>query len=159
MFRNRILLGAIVAGLAGSLAGCAPVGYAGYGGYGGPVVYSGGYYGGYGGPVYAGGYYGGGGYYRRPVPAGRACRTCGGPVLCRFLDAGMTRDASCSGGRRPKSARARSRGKFGRRAGGRRYGDLIFVPVMMVGAKVAPGDLDRVRKGSGKHAMGISVAA
>ena len=53
------LFGAIVAGLAVSLAGCAPVGY---GGYGGPIVYSGGYYGGYGGPVYAGGYYGGYGY-------------------------------------------------------------------------------------------------
>ena len=45
MFRKRILFGAVVAGLAASLAGCAPVGYAGYGG---PVVYSGGYYGGYG---------------------------------------------------------------------------------------------------------------
>jgi hypothetical protein len=43
MFRNRILLGAVVPGLAASLAGCAPVGYAGYGGYGGPV-YDGGYY-------------------------------------------------------------------------------------------------------------------
>ncbi len=50
MFRRRILFGAVVAGLAASLAGCAPVGYAGYGR---PVVYSGGY----GGPVYAGGYY------------------------------------------------------------------------------------------------------
>lgn len=40
MFRKRILFGAVVAGLAASLARCAPVGYAGYGG---PVVYSGGY--------------------------------------------------------------------------------------------------------------------
>ncbi len=39
MFRRRILFGAVGAGLAGSVAGCAPVGYAGYGG---PVVYSGG---------------------------------------------------------------------------------------------------------------------
>ena len=35
MFRRRILFGAVVAGLAASLAGCAPVDYAGYGG---PVV-------------------------------------------------------------------------------------------------------------------------
>jgi hypothetical protein len=35
------------------------------------------------------------------------------PLLCRFLDAGMTRGASHSGGRRPKSAKARSREKFG----------------------------------------------
>ena len=34
-------------------------------------------------------------------------------LLCRFLDGGMTRGASHSGGRRPKSAKARSRGKLG----------------------------------------------
>src|SRR5271166_4958479 len=68
-------------------------------------------------------------------------------VMCRFLDAGITRGASCSGVRRPKSASARSLGKFGRRAGGRRYGDLIVAPVMMVRAKVARGDLDRVGSG------------
>jgi hypothetical protein len=65
MVRNRILFGAAAAGLAVSLAGCAPVGYAGYG-Y--APVYAGDYYGGYVAPVYAGGYYGGGyyggGYYR-----------------------------------------------------------------------------------------------
>ena len=38
----------------------------------------------------------------------------GGQLLCRFLDAGMTRGGSHSGGRRPKSAKARSRGKLGR---------------------------------------------
>ena len=37
----------------------------------------------------------------------------GWQLLCRFLDAGMTRGASHSGGRRPKSAKARSRGKLG----------------------------------------------
>ena len=79
------------------------------------------------------------------------------PLLCRFLDAGITSGASCSGVRRPKSARARSRGKFGRRAGGRRYGDLIVAPVMIVGAKVARGDLDRVGSGAWKRAIGISV--
>ena len=55
MFRSQVLFGAAVAGLAVSLAGCAPVGYGGYyGGYGYP--YYGGYYG-YGWPYY-GGYYG-----------------------------------------------------------------------------------------------------
>src|SRR5271165_3500518 len=87
----------------------------------------------------------------------RAAAQC--PFMCRFLDAGITRGASCSGGRRPKSARARSRGKFGRRAGGRRYGDLIVAPVMMVGAKLARGDLDRVGSGAWKLAIGISVVA
>ena len=51
-------------------------------------------------------------------------------LLCRFLDAGMTRRASHSGGRRPKSAKARSRGKFG--VGSEGYGDFIFAPAMMV---------------------------
>jgi hypothetical protein len=36
-----------------------------------------------------------------------------GPLLCRFLDAGMTNPSTPYGGRRPKSAKARSRGKFG----------------------------------------------
>jgi hypothetical protein len=35
------------------------------------------------------------------------------PLLCRFLDAGMTTPSTPCGGRRPKSAKARSRGKFG----------------------------------------------
>jgi hypothetical protein len=35
------------------------------------------------------------------------------PVMCRFSDAGMTRLSTCCGGRRPKSAKARSRGKWG----------------------------------------------
>jgi hypothetical protein len=35
------------------------------------------------------------------------------PLLCRFLDAGMTGRSMRCGGRRPKSAKARSRGKFG----------------------------------------------
>ncbi len=65
--------------------------------------------------------------------------------MCRFLDAGITSGASCSGGRRPKSARARSRGKVGGRVGSQRYGDLIFPPIMTVGAKLAPGDLDSRR--------------
>ena len=54
----------------------------------------------------------------------------------------MTRGASHSGGRRPKSAEARSRGKFGAGWASERYGDLIFAPAMMVGGKLAPGNLD-----------------
>jgi hypothetical protein len=48
-------------------------------------------------------------------------------LLCRFSDAGMTRGVSHSGGRRPKSATARSRGKFG---GGavERYAPLASQP-------------------------------
>ena len=35
------------------------------------------------------------------------------PVMCRFLDAGMTNPSTRCGGRRPKSAKARNRGKWG----------------------------------------------
>jgi hypothetical protein len=38
---------------------------------------------------------------------------CMSPFVCRFLDAGMTNSSTRCGGRRPKSAKARSRGKFG----------------------------------------------
>jgi hypothetical protein len=42
-------------------------------------------------------------------------RTCGIECLfmCRFLDAGMTNPSTRCGDRRPKSAKARSRGKLG----------------------------------------------
>src|SRR5271166_6810116 len=62
--------------------------------------------------------------------------------------------------RRPASKKrqgTKSREVWGR-VGSQRYGDLIFASIMTVGAKLAPGDLDRVRKGSWKRAMGISVA-
>ena len=81
------------------------------------------------------------------------------PPLCRFLDAGVTGGASWSGGRRPKSAKARSRGEVWATGGSQRYGDLIFTPVMVVGAKLAPGDLDRVWSGAWKRATGIAVVA
>jgi hypothetical protein len=42
--------------------------------------------------------------------------------------------------------------------GGKRYGDLIVAPVMVVGAKLVQGDLDRVRSEAWKRATGISVA-
>jgi len=35
------------------------------------------------------------------------------PFMCRFSDAGMTRLSTRCGGRRPKSAKARNRGKWG----------------------------------------------
>jgi hypothetical protein len=35
------------------------------------------------------------------------------PLLCRFSDAGMTRLSTHCGDRRPKSAKARNRGKWG----------------------------------------------
>ena len=63
--------------------------------------------------------------------------------------------------RRPASKKrqgTKSREVWGR-VGSQRYGDLIFASIMTVGAKLAPGELDRVRKGSWKRAMGISVAA
>ena len=37
----------------------------------------------------------------------------GCPPLCRFSDAGMTRLSTHCGDRRPKSAKARNRGKWG----------------------------------------------
>src|SRR5208337_104092 len=63
--------------------------------------------------------------------------------------------------RRPASKKrqgTKSREVWGR-MGSQRYGDLIFASIVTVGAKLAPGDLDRVRKGSWKRAMGIWVAA
>jgi hypothetical protein len=57
-----------------------------------------------------------------------------------------------------KAPRHEVAGVWGR-VGSQRYGDLIFAPIMTVAAQLAPGGLDRVRKGSWKRAMGISVAA
>ena len=81
------------------------------------------------------------------------------PLLCRFLDAGGTKPLGTLGEPASKKRRGtKSRGVWGR-VGSQRYGDLIFAPIMTVGAKLAPGGLDRVRKGSWKRALGISVAA
>ena len=81
------------------------------------------------------------------------------PMLCRFLDAGGTKPLGTLGEPASKKRRGtKSRGVWGR-VGSQRYGDLIFAPIMTVGAKLAPGGLDRVRKGSWKRALGISVAA
>jgi hypothetical protein len=38
---------------------------------------------------------------------------CMSPDVCRFSDAGMTMLSTRCGGRRPKSAKARNRGKWG----------------------------------------------
>jgi hypothetical protein len=48
-------------------------------------------------------------------------------LLCRFSDAGMTRLSTRCGGRRPKSAKARNRGKWGTGGAAGAYGDLAAV--------------------------------
>jgi len=50
------------------------------------------------------------------------------PLLCSFSDAGMTRLSTRCGARRPKSAKARNRGKWGADGCRGRYGDLAAVP-------------------------------
>src|SRR6267378_1081623 len=63
------------------------------------------------------------------------------PPLCRFSDAGMTRLSTRCGGRRPKSAKARSRGKYGTRQCSECYGDRMLVAISMVDAAPARGDV------------------
>src|SRR6266446_7100868 len=48
-------------------------------------------------------------------------------ALCRFSDAGMTKLSPRTGGRRPKSAKARNRGKWGTGGAAGAYGDLAAV--------------------------------
>src|ERR1700720_4743250 len=48
-------------------------------------------------------------------------------AMCRFSDAGMTRLSTRCGGRRPKSAKARNRGKWGTGGAAGAYGDLAAV--------------------------------
>jgi hypothetical protein len=63
------------------------------------------------------------------------------PVLCRFSDAGMRR-LSTRCGRRPKSANARIRGKYGTRQCSECYGDrLLVAAISMVDAAPARGDV------------------
>jgi hypothetical protein len=57
--------------------------------------------------------------------------------VCRFSDAGMTRLSTRCGGRRPKSANARSRGKYGTRQCSECYGDRMLVAISMVDAALA----------------------
>src|SRR6266478_2389890 len=63
------------------------------------------------------------------------------PRLCRFSDAGMTRLSTRCGGRRPKSAKARSRGKYGTRQCSECYGDRMLVAISMVDVAPARGDV------------------
>ena len=62
-------------------------------------------------------------------------------LMCRFSDAGMTRLSTRYGGRRPKSAKARSRGKYGIRQCSECYGDRMLVAISMVDAAPARGDV------------------
>jgi hypothetical protein len=71
---------------------------------------------------------------------------------------GMTRGASHRGDRRPKSAKAPSRGRFGARPADL-YKDLMFAPVMKLDEMRAQGDLDGVRKKAWKGATGIRGVA
>jgi hypothetical protein len=53
----------------------------------------------------------------------------------------MTRLSTHCGGRRPKSAKARSRGKYGTRQCSECYGDRMLLAVSMVDAAPARGDV------------------
>ena len=81
------------------------------------------------------------------------------PILCRFLDAGVTAVPLGPAAGVQKAPRHEVAGRFGRRGCSQRYGDLTFTPVMVVGAELAPGDLDRVWSGAWKRATGIAVVA
>ncbi len=63
-------------------------------------------------------------------------------LMCRFSDAGMTRLSTRCGGRRPKSAKARNRGKWG--TGG---GLISYGPHMVDQYRRAAGYVDRILKG------------
>ena len=78
------------------------------------------------------------------------------PPLCSVQVFGRRDDERRLALRRPASKKrqgTKSR-EVWRRLGSERYGDLIFAPAMMVGAKLAPGDLDGCGGGTWKRAMG-----
>jgi hypothetical protein len=58
--------------------------------------------------------------------------------MCWFLDAGMPTLSARSCGRGPKSAKARSRGKYGTRQCSECYGDRILVAISMVDRITVP---------------------
>src|SRR5258705_6036922 len=60
--------------------------------------------------------------------------------MCRFLVAGKRRLTTRSSGRRPKSAKARSRGQLGT-GWQQAYGDRMSAPLSMVGASAAPDEV------------------
>ena len=79
------------------------------------------------------------------------------PQLCRFLDAGGADLCGRSDGRRPKSARARSRGQPGRRLGVERYGDFrVAAHSLKAGHR---GDATRMPACGGGRGRGRSVPA
>ena len=59
----------------------------------------------------------------------------------------MTRRSSHSGGRRPKSAKARSRGKCGSQEGSKRYEDWMSAAPSMEGMTRARGDVNACMQG------------
>src|SRR5215468_6584129 len=74
------------------------------------------------------------------------------------LDAGMTRRSSHSGGRRPKSAKARVAGSWAV-ASSERYGDLISALKSMVGGTRVRRHVRVCTHARSGGAVGISVAA
>ena len=63
-------------------------------------------------------------------------------LVCRFSDAGMTKLSTRGGGRRPKSANARSRGKYGTLQCSECYGDRMLGAISMMGGRRARRHLD-----------------
>jgi hypothetical protein len=57
------------------------------------------------------------------------------PKLCWFLDAGNSKRSADSAGRRPKTAKARSRGQLG--TGSERYVDLMMALILILGGTPA----------------------
>jgi hypothetical protein len=77
----------------------------------------------------------------------------------QVLDDGMTRLSTRCGGRRPKSAKARSRGKYGTRQCSECYGDRMLVAISMVDAAPARGDVHaRMQVSPGECRGEISTA-
>ena len=68
-------------------------------------------------------------------------------LLCRFSDAGMRRLSTRCGGRRPKSAKARNRGKWGCACRKLNPGILVMQPAQDWAAKNVPGAIDGAREG------------
>jgi hypothetical protein len=72
-----------------------------------------------------------------PVPlSGLDVRSCSG-----FWTPAITRRSAGSARRRPKSAKARCRGKYGTRQCSECYGDRMLVAISMVDAAPARGDV------------------
>jgi len=68
--------------------------------------------------------------------------------LCWFLDAGNNERPARSNGRRPKSAKARSREKCGTPQSNERYEDCMSAPLSMVSATRPRGDAHFAYRGT-----------